>query len=111
MSEETSNVNDIRRWLSSISERQSALEKQITNLYKLSRPARTGTRLLPVELREMKLEVTSDGDLIILAGFYEKNGWIVWESIPFSDFSQNLTRFDDLERLVVDRVEQKGGTL
>jgi len=57
-------------------------------------------RLLPPERRTLTIEVRSDDTLILLAGFHECGGCIDWTSIPFSDFSQTLTRLDDLERFV-----------
>jgi len=56
---------------------------------------------LPKELREMKIEVRPDGQLVIAAGFHECGGYTSWTAVPFSDFSQTLTSIKDLERIVL----------
>jgi len=58
---------------------------------------------LPKELRKMKIEVSPNGQLSIVAGFHECGGYISWTAVPFSDFSQTLTCIKDLERIVLGK--------
>ena len=50
------------------------------------------------------VQVTDDGDLSLIVACYALGGWLQCVEIPFSSFSQNLTTFADLERLVIDTV-------
>ena len=55
----------------------------------------------------MKIEVIPDGKLFIIAGCLNNKGWMEHVSIPFSDFSQTMTKWDDLERFLIDAIERK----
>ena len=66
-------------------------------------------RLLPPDQRVLKIEVQSDGTLLLFAGFHERDGCVLWNAMPFSDFSQTLTCLDDLECFVIDKVDRESG--
>ena len=68
---------------------------------------KTGVRmkLLPRDQWTLGIEITPEGRLILLLGCRAKENYRHWQSIPFSDFSQNLTRLDDLERLVINMID------
>ena len=58
-------------------------------------------KLLPRDQWTLGLEITPEGTLMLLLGCWTKENYRHWKSIPFSDFSQNLTNLDDLEGFVV----------
>ncbi len=62
-------------------------------------------RLLPPEQRKIAVETTPSGELILVAGFHERSGYMCWTPIPFSEFSHDLTCLDDLERRVIQHVD------
>ena len=57
-------------------------------------------KLLPRDQWMLGIEITPEGKLTLLLGFWAKENYWHWQSIPFSDFSQNLTCLDDIERFV-----------
>ena len=62
--------------------------------------------LLPKDQRRrIGIVVGAEGELILQAYFHKEFGYITPTSIPFSDFSQTLTSFDDLERIVVEKTK------
>ena len=66
---------------------------------------------LPRELRKRRItvEVTEDERLILTARFHvngPNKDYLYPTGIPFSDFSQTLTSFADLERAIFERFER-----
>ena len=57
------------------------------------------------EDRTVKVEIRPDGELILMAGFFERGGYTHYTPIRFSTFSDTLTCMEDLERIVTDRIE------
>ena len=57
-------------------------------------------KLLPRDQWMLGIETTPEGKIILLLGCCVKENYRHWQSIPFSDFSQNLTCLDDIERFV-----------
>ncbi len=53
--------------------------------------------LLPLDQRKIKIHVADDGELTLAVSFRSPNAW---RPIPFSDFSQTLTKMADLEAII-----------
>jgi len=62
-------------------------------------------RLLPKADRKFGIGATAEGLLVLEAVFYESNGVPIWTTIMFSDFSDTLTKTDDLERFIINVVD------
>ena len=52
------------------------------------------------------VQIPPDGKMALVVACYIQDGWLQCIEIPFSSFSQSLTVFSDLERLVIDTVER-----
>ena len=63
-------------------------------------------RLLPKQEQKFGIESRPDGTLLLVAGCYvNRENVVKWMAIPFSTFSETLTCWKDLERLVVDLID------
>jgi hypothetical protein len=55
---------------------------------------------------ETCVQIPPDGKMSLVVACYIQDGWLQCVKIPFSSFSQSLSMFSDLERLVIDTVER-----
>ncbi|MCL2647210.1 MAG: hypothetical protein FWD61_09420 [Phycisphaerales bacterium] len=51
----------------------------------------------------------SNGEMFLVAGLHRRDGFIVYTPIPFSTFSESLTCYSDLERIVAEVINAKSG--